>query len=150
MYKTKKISLLFLIAIIYSLGFFSIQVYSYWGYSSFEGEWEAEVSERNNSVLVGLKLYARGDDLIGKFEILSDVKGDVSKGMSFYIENVKVRGDNISFIVLLFKRDDNDSLFFQLRLGWRGLSGTMREMHKNSKIIPVTFNKVRKRDLWHW
>ena len=137
-------------AIICSLGIFSSQAYSYGEYySSFEGEWEAEISERDEGVLVGLELYVRGNGLRGEFKILSDVEGDVKKGMSFYIEDVKVRGDNLSFIVPLFAGEEDDNLFFELRLGWSGLSGTMREMYRGSKIIPVTFNKVRRRGLWY-
>ena len=147
MFKAKKISLL--VVIICSLGFFATQVYSYGRYSAFEGKWEAGVPERDEVILVGLELYERRNSLEGKFEILSETGGDITKGMSFGIEKVQVRGSNLSFIVSLFEKDDDDTLIFELRLGWRGLSGTMREMHQGSKIIPITFDKVRQ-NLLYW
>ena len=142
MFKTKGI--LLLVVIICFLGFFSTEAYSYQRYSSFVGKWKATVNERNEAIDVGLEFYVHGNNLEGKFEILTETGGDITEGMFFNIENVQVRGDELSFVVPLFDKDDDDSLFFQLELGWGGLSGVMREMHQGSKAIPITFNKARR------
>ena len=136
--------ILLLVVIICSLGLVSTEAYSYERYSSFIGKWKATVNERNEAIDVGLEFYVHGNNLEGKFEILTETGGDITKGMFFNIENVQVREDELSFVVPLFDKDDDDGLFFQLELGWKGLSGTMQEIHPGSKAIPITFNKARR------
>ena len=141
---SKITGILLLVITICSLWLFPSKVYSYERHSSFVGKWEATVSERNDSVNVGLEFYLYRNNLEGKFEILTETGGDITKGMSFNLEAMLVRGNQISFVVPIFEKDDDDSLVFDLELNWKGLNGTMREMHSSSKLIPVTFNKVRR------
>lgn len=138
----KLISLLAVFVFCCSL--FSVKAYSYGRYSSFEGEWKATVGESREPITVSLELYVRRNSLEGKFEILTETGGDITKGMSFDIAGVEVTRDRLSFIVPLFDEDDRDNLVFDLKLNWRGLTGTMHEMHRSSNIAPITFIKSRR------
>lgn len=142
MLKNRKIFII--VIVICFLGLFSTGAYSYGRYSSFEGKWKATVGESREPITVGLELYARRNSLEGKFEILTETGGDITKGMSFDIAQVEVTRDRLSFIVPLFDEGDRDNLVFDLKLNWRGLTGTMHEMHKSSNIAPITFIKSRR------
>ena len=141
MFKIKWVTIPILVTCI--LGLFSIEAHSYGKYSSFVGKWKCEIVEKRESVLVELELYIQKNSLKGKLEILTDTNADITKGMSFNIAQVKVNNDRLSFIVPLFDEDADDSLFFQLKLNWRGLSGTLQEMRKGSEVMPITFTKAR-------
>jgi hypothetical protein len=107
-----------------------------------DGKWRGTVTEKGKSTLVELELRVKQATIEGTFTILSDTGEDVDKGMVFPIVQAERSGNNLKFIVPIYKGQvDDDAIVFELLIEGKNLKGHVHELRKGSDNLPVTFTR---------
>lgn len=109
---------------------------------SLAGQWKGAVTERGQTVEVKLTLEPNGQEVAGKFSILSKTGGDIDQGHTVKLARGKRDGNEITFVVPLTGEIDDDALNGQFRLEGGKLVGHFRERRPGSDELPVTFTRA--------
>jgi hypothetical protein len=112
------------------------------GGNHLDGKWRGTVKEKGKSTLVELELRVKQATIEGTFTILSETGEDVDKGMVFPIVQAERSGNNLKFIVPIYKGQvDDDAIAFELLIEGKNLKGHVHELRKGSDNLPVTFTR---------
>ena len=109
-----------------------------------DGEWRGDITERGKATSVELSLKTQKDGIKGTLTVLDETGEDVDKGMTFEIVEAHYANKELTFIVPISGKIDNDSIEFKLTLEKNSLSGHGKERRESSKKISVTLTKQEK------
>lgn len=109
--------------------------------SRLNGSWRGQITEKGQSTSVELDLQVQKGRIDGVFLILGSIENNMEGAGAFKIAQVGYTGNNLTFIVPISGKIDEDALSFTLRIEGDLLKGHLIERRQGSKSIFVTLKK---------